>query len=66
MDRERSNPRKTEAPQKREAEGRGTYVRPKALWLGAGHGSMDMGFGGGPRHLEAHELLSWFFSRDGH
>ena len=37
-----------------------------ALWLGGGKRKMQMGGGRGPRTLEAYELVSWFFSRDGH
>ncbi len=67
----KNNPRKTRDPEDRKTGtrgvgARGTKDRPPALWLGAGKGGMDMGYGRGPRRLEPHELLSWFFSRDGH
>lgn len=62
-DEEKIDPRKR--AEDAEAGGQGTEPRPAALWLGAGKRSLDMGWGRGPRTLEAHELVSWFFSRDG-
>ena len=46
-----------------EAQAKGR--RSLALWLGGVKGSLEMGWGRGPRRLEPHELVSWFFSRDG-
>ena len=48
-----------------EAGGQKKPKRRVALWLGGGTRDLDMGWGRGPRRLKAHELVSWFFSRDG-
>ena len=49
-----------------EIEGRKKLERSSALWLGGGKRKMELGGSRGPRTLEDYELVSWFFSRDGH
>ena len=49
-----------------EIQGRNKKKGTPALWLGGGKRNMEMGGGRGPRTLEDFELVSWFFSRDGH
>ena len=48
-----------------EARDRGKKDRSAALWLGDEQKELEMGWGRGPSKLKGHELLSWFFSRDG-
>lgn len=46
-------------------EGQDKRAQPAALWLGDDQNKLEMGWGRGPSKLEGHELVSWFFSRDG-
>ncbi len=57
--------KKADTPRHDEAEDQARKRRPIALWLGGGKRDLEMGGGRGPRTLKAHELVSWFFSRDG-
>lgn len=49
-----------------EAESGKTARSSIAVWLGRGDDPLEMGSGRGPRTLQPHEFVSWFFSRDGH
>ena len=60
----KANAKSSNAEPEGELIRRRNEVSPTALWLG-GDRKLDMGWGRGPQVLEGHELISWFFSRDG-
>lgn len=55
----------TESLKHSETAIRGKKAPRAALWLGDGKRKLEMGWGRGPRTLDRHEFISWFFSRDG-